>query len=73
MPIASINPATGETLKQFSVLEPTQIEEKLAKAARAFERHGRTSFAQRAEGMLAVAQLLDQEKERLAQIMTLEM
>ena len=73
MPIASINPATGETLKQFSALDPAQIEEKLAKAAHAFERHRRTSFAQRAEWMMAAAQLLDQEKERLARIITLEM
>jgi succinate-semialdehyde dehydrogenase/glutarate-semialdehyde dehydrogenase len=71
--LASINPATGETLKQFSALDPAQIEEKLAKAAHAFERHRRTSFAQRAERMLAAAQLLEREKERLAQIITLEM
>jgi succinate-semialdehyde dehydrogenase/glutarate-semialdehyde dehydrogenase len=73
MPIASINPATGETLKQFSALDPAQIEEKLAKAAHAFERHRRTSFAQRAKWMMATAQLLEQEKERLARIITLEM
>ena len=73
MPIASINPATGETLKEFSALDPRQIEEKLARAAHAFERHRRTSFAQRAEWMMAAAQLLEQEKERLARIITLEM
>jgi succinate-semialdehyde dehydrogenase/glutarate-semialdehyde dehydrogenase len=73
MPIASINPATGETLKQFDALDAQQIEEKLAKAAHAFERHRRTSFAQRAEWMMAAAQLLEQEKERLARIITLEM
>jgi succinate-semialdehyde dehydrogenase / glutarate-semialdehyde dehydrogenase len=73
MPIASINPATGETLKQFSALDPAQIEEKLAKATHAFERHRRTSFAERADWMMAAAQLLEQEKERLAWIMTLEM
>jgi succinate-semialdehyde dehydrogenase/glutarate-semialdehyde dehydrogenase len=73
MPIASINPATGETLKEFSALDPGQIEVKLAKAAIAFEQHRRTSFAQRAEWMRASAQLLEQEKERLARIITLEM
>jgi succinate-semialdehyde dehydrogenase/glutarate-semialdehyde dehydrogenase len=73
MPIASINPATGETVKEFSALDPAQIEEKLAKAATAFERHRRTSFAQRAEWMMAAAQLLEREKERLAQIINLEM
>jgi succinate-semialdehyde dehydrogenase / glutarate-semialdehyde dehydrogenase len=73
MPIASINPATGGKLKEFRALGSAQIEEKLAKAALAFEQHRQTSFAQRAEQMLAVAQLLEQEKERLARIITAEM
>jgi succinate-semialdehyde dehydrogenase/glutarate-semialdehyde dehydrogenase len=73
MLIASINPATGETLKQFSALDSQQIEEKLAKAAHAFEQHRRTSFAQRAQWMMAAADLLEQEKEQLARIITLEM
>jgi succinate-semialdehyde dehydrogenase / glutarate-semialdehyde dehydrogenase len=73
MPIASINPATGETLQVFTALDPNQIDEKLAKAAHAFERHRRTSFAQRSEWLLGAAQLLEQEKEQLAKIITLEM
>jgi succinate-semialdehyde dehydrogenase/glutarate-semialdehyde dehydrogenase len=73
MPIASINPTTGESLKEFSALDSTQIEEKLSKAAVAFERHRHTSFARRGEWMMAAAQLLEQEKERLARMMTLEM
>ncbi len=73
MPIASINPATGETLKVFSALNSRQIEEKLAKATHAFERHRRTTFAERSEWMSAAAQLLEQEKEKLARIITLEM
>ena len=71
--IASINPATGETLKQFYALHPIQIETTLVKAERAFEQHRRTSFAQRAKWMMAAAQLLEQEKEQLARIITLEM
>jgi len=71
--IASINPATGETLKEFNALNAAQIEEKLAKAAHAFARHRRTPFAQRAEWMMAAAQLLEEEKERLGRIITLEM
>jgi succinate-semialdehyde dehydrogenase / glutarate-semialdehyde dehydrogenase len=73
MPIASINPATGETLKKFEALDRAQLEEKLAKAAHAFEQHRRTSFAQRAQWMMAAAQLLEREEERLARIITLEM
>ena len=73
MPIASINPATGEALKRFDSLDSRQIEERLASAASAFEQHRRTSFAERAERMMAAAQLLEQEKESLARIITLEM
>ena len=73
MPIASINPTTGETLKEFSTLDPEQIEGKLAKAASAFETHRRLSFAQRAKCLMAAADLLEQEQDRLARIMTLEM
>ena len=73
MSIASINPATGETLKTNSAFTSAQIEEELSKAVSAFERHRRTSFAQRAQWMMAAAQLLEQEKEQLARIMTLEM
>ena len=73
MAIASINPATGKTLKEFSSLDPAQIEDKLAKATAAFERHRRTSFAQRAEWLNRAADLLEQEKDELAPIMTREM
>jgi succinate-semialdehyde dehydrogenase/glutarate-semialdehyde dehydrogenase len=73
MPIASINPNTGETLKEFNAINSGQIEEKLSKAAAAFERHRRTPFAQRSEWLMAAAQLLEQEKDTLARIITLEM
>ena len=73
MPIASINPTTGETLKEFTALDSQQIEKKLARAARAFETHRRLSFAQRAERLMAGADILEQEQDRLARIMTLEM
>ena len=73
MPIASINPTSGQTLKEFAALDSQQIEEKLAKAARAFERHRRTSFAERAERLMVSADLLEQEQDHLARIMTLEM
>ncbi|PZR74237.1 MAG: NADP-dependent succinic semialdehyde dehydrogenase [Chthoniobacterales bacterium] len=73
MAIASTNPATGETLKEFSALDSRQIEERLAKAATAFEQHRRTTFAQRAQWLTAAADLLEREKEQIARIITLEM
>jgi succinate-semialdehyde dehydrogenase/glutarate-semialdehyde dehydrogenase len=73
MPIASINPTTGETLKEFAATDARQIEEKLAKAERAFDAHRKTSFAQRANWLTGAANLLEREKAQLARIMTLEM
>lgn len=73
MGIASINPATGETLQQFDVPTGSQIEEKLAAAARAFARHRASSFAERAAILHSAAQLLENEVDFLARTMTLEM
>ncbi len=73
MPIASIDPRTGETLETFAALEPGQIEARLAAAERAFAEHRRRSFAERAAPMRRVADLLDAEKESLGRMMTLEM
>jgi len=73
MPIASINPTNGETLKTFAALDSRQIEDRLGKADRAFETYRRTSFAQRANWLNEAANLLEREKARLARIMTLEM
>ena len=73
MPITSTNPATGETLKEFSTFSQSQIEKALSSAAKAFENHRRTPFAQRAELLMGTATLLEREKESLARIITLEM
>ncbi len=73
MAIASLNPATGETLKTFEPLSSDEIEKKLAAASRAFDQHRRTSFPERAQFMMAAASLLEQERDRLARIITLEM
>ena len=71
--IASINPATGETLRTFDELNGAQIEEKLARAERAYRKHRRTSFAERARWLIAAAEILESEKDRFGRIMTLEM
>ena len=73
MAIASTNPATGEVLKTFEPLTPAQIEAKIQLAATAFQKHRRTSFAERAACMLRAADLLEREKDDCARLMTLEM
>src|SRR6266851_2007278 len=73
MPIASINPATGETLKTFESLNDQQLEEKLQRAADTFRNYRRTSFTDRAQVMMRAAEILEHEKQEFARVMTLEM
>jgi len=73
MPIASINPVTGEKVKEFSAFDDAEIEKRLKRAENASAKYRRTPFSQRSELMEATAELLLLEKERLAEIITLEM
>ena len=73
MSIATINPATGETLQTFDELSAPQLEQKLQIAAEAFRSSRTTSFAQRAELMLSAASILESNKQKFARLMTLEM
>src|ERR1700719_1113549 len=73
MAIASINPATGEKLKEFKPHDDVHIEKTLRQAGAAFEKHRREPFPKRADLMMSVATLLDREKKELARIITLEM
>src|SRR6266576_2150889 len=73
MAIASINPATGEKLQDFSAFDDAEIEKRLNLAEKAFRKYRATTFTERSELLEAVAELLFQEKKRFAQIITLEM
>ena len=73
MAIATTNPATGELLKSFEALSPSQIEQKIQLASSAFQAHRRTKFADRARMMLRAAEILEKEKDECARLMTLEM
>ncbi|HYJ89160.1 MAG TPA: NADP-dependent succinic semialdehyde dehydrogenase [Pyrinomonadaceae bacterium] len=73
MPIASINPATGETLKTFEPLDASQIEEKLARACDVFITYRKTSFSEREAWMLRAADVLEADKNSFARLMTTEM
>ncbi len=73
MAIASINPATGQLIKSFEPLTDAQIEGKLKRAATAFAKYRKTSFAERARMMVKVAEILESDKEKFARTMTTEM
>ena len=73
MAIASVNPANGERLKEFSTHDQAEIEKRLSLAEGAFRRHRREPFPKRAQLLLSVATLLEREKKELARTITLEM
>ena len=73
MPIASISPTTGETLKTFEPLTQLQIQSRLARAEETFRAFRRTSFSERGEIMDRVAHILESEKQDWARLMTTEM
>src|SRR6266699_2070161 len=73
MAIASINPATGEKLQDFSAFDDAEIEKRLNLAEKAFRKYRATTFTERSELLEAVADLLFQEKKKFAEIITLEM
>ncbi|MGH9968733.1 MAG: NAD-dependent succinate-semialdehyde dehydrogenase [Pyrinomonadaceae bacterium] len=73
MPIATINPATGETLKRFDALTEAQVEEKLQRAANTFRLYRHTSFEERGSRMLRAAEILETEKQEFARLMAIEM
>jgi succinate-semialdehyde dehydrogenase/glutarate-semialdehyde dehydrogenase len=73
MAIATINPATGETLKTFQPLSDAEIKQKLQLAVTAFHAQRKTPFAERARRMLKAAEILERDKEKFGHLMTLEM
>ena len=73
MAITSINPATGETLREYQELNAEGIEQKLATAARTFQTHRQTSLSDRAAILQRAADLLEEEVDGFARTITLEM
>jgi succinate-semialdehyde dehydrogenase/glutarate-semialdehyde dehydrogenase len=71
--IATINPATGETLKTYGELSEAEVERCLAAAAAAYASYRLTSFADRAGWMRRAADILDAENEQIAAMMVTEM
>lgn len=73
MAIATINPATGQVVRTFESLTDAQIEERVERAARTFIEYRNVPFGERARKMHKVAGILEDDKEALGRLMTLEM
>lgn len=73
MGIATINPATGKTIKTFEALTASEIETKLALAESTFRQYRKTPFAQRSQWLHAAANILDRDAVKFGELITLEM
>jgi len=73
MTIASINPATGETMKSFDALDDAAVDAAIERATRAFAVNSARSFAERSARMTKLADLLDERAKDYGRTITLEM
>jgi succinate-semialdehyde dehydrogenase/glutarate-semialdehyde dehydrogenase len=73
MPIATINPATGETLATFEALTADEIESKLRRSIAAFHLNRARSIDDRAARMLRAAEILEERAADYGRMITLEM
>jgi succinate-semialdehyde dehydrogenase/glutarate-semialdehyde dehydrogenase len=71
--ISTVNPATGEELKTFEELTDEQVEQKVQLADETFREYRKTSFEERSRMLLRAADILEDEAEDFARIMTMEM
>ncbi|CAL9374465.1 NADP-dependent succinic semialdehyde dehydrogenase [Streptomyces sp. enrichment culture] len=73
MPIATVNPANGETLKTYEAMGEEEIERRLQLAEATFRTYRTTTFGERARLLHRAADLLDEDQQDIARVMTTEM
>ncbi|MGC4789909.1 NADP-dependent succinic semialdehyde dehydrogenase [Micromonospora sp. DT178] len=73
MPIATTNPATGQTLKTYDPMSPEQIDAAIERADLAYRQLRGTTVEQRGRWLNAAADLLEAERDEIARLMTTEM
>ncbi|MFF7449407.1 MULTISPECIES: NADP-dependent succinic semialdehyde dehydrogenase [unclassified Streptomyces] len=73
MPIATVNPANGETLKTYEAMGPEEIERRLQLAEATFRTYRTTSFDERARLLTRAAGVLDEVQSDVARVMSTEM
>ena len=70
---ATVNPATGETVKEFETLDDQGVETALSRVASGFESWRKTPPADRAAVLARVAELYAERADELAALISLEM
>ncbi|MFH8493308.1 NADP-dependent succinic semialdehyde dehydrogenase [Streptomyces coeruleorubidus] len=73
MPIATVNPANGETLKTYEAMGEEEIERRLQLAEATFRTYRTTTFDERARLLRKAADLLEEDQQDIARVLTTEM
>ncbi|GAA1045588.1 NADP-dependent succinic semialdehyde dehydrogenase [Streptomyces murinus] len=73
MPIATVNPANGETLKTYEAMGEEELERRLQLAEATFRTYRTTPFAERARLLNRAADLLEEDQQEIGRVMTTEM
>lgn len=73
MAIATINPTTGLTEKEFQAHAPDEVERRIGEAESAHQELRLTDYTERAEWMRAAADVLEGDVDALAALLTVEM
>ena len=73
MTIATVNPATGQTLRTFTPLSEPELDARLQCAEDAFRRYRRTPLADRIRMLVRAAEILESDKEKFGRLMVTEM
>ncbi len=69
----TINPATGETIKEYEEMDIEEVESIISKANKAHKGWKQKSFAERADHLRKIAEILKERKKELARLMAEEM
>jgi succinate-semialdehyde dehydrogenase/glutarate-semialdehyde dehydrogenase len=73
MTIAVVNPATGETIEQFTEHTAEEVETRVQRAQDAFDALKETTYAERGVWMKKAADILESEVPELATMLVIEM
>ncbi len=73
MAIATINPTTGRTEREFAAHDAAEVDRRIGEAVTALEALHHTSYAERAGWMQTTADLLENEVDETARMLVVEM
>ncbi|MBZ6134701.1 MULTISPECIES: NADP-dependent succinic semialdehyde dehydrogenase [Streptomyces] len=73
MPIATVNPANGETLRTYEAMGEEEIERRIELAEATFRTYRTTGFYERAGLMRRAADLLEADQKEIGRVITTEM